>query len=119
MCHFLFYTSQVPLGVILKNENKKSEMIDIMEELQQYVPARKIAETEDGGMEHEVVHPILFGGDQLTAARARGSSELRINSDTPKGRLEALTPVAEDWHTTMTFLVVRWSDAIIIQCAPL
>ena len=70
-------------------------------------------------MEHEVVHPILFGGDQLTTARARGSSELRINSDTPKGRLEALTPVAEDWHTTMTFLVVRWSDAIIIQCAPL
>lgn len=89
---------------MLKNENKKSEMIDIMEKLQEYVPTKKLT-TPDG--EEEVVYPILFGGDQLTAARARACSQLRLNSDTPTGRLDALLPTAEDWHTTVTLLVVR------------
>lgn len=30
---------QVPLGVILKNENKGDEMVDILLHLQQYTPA--------------------------------------------------------------------------------
>ena len=30
---------QVPLGVILKNENKGDEMVDILIHLQQYIPA--------------------------------------------------------------------------------
>ena len=32
------YTSQIPLGVILKSENKMDEMCEIMECMQQYVP---------------------------------------------------------------------------------
>ena len=94
-----FILLKVPLGVILKNENLKSEMIEIMDELQGYAPIS----TDSCG---ETVHQLLFGGDQLTAARARGCAELRINSDTPTGRLTTLLPVAEDWHTLVTLLTV-------------
>ena len=75
-------------------------MIEIMETLQQYVPIC-MDDSSD-----EVVHQILFGGDQLTAARSRGCAELRINSDTPTGRLKTLIPVPEDWHTLVTLLIV-------------
>ena len=94
----------------MKNENKYSEMIDIMSQLHQYVPVVEM--TTDQGVDvtdkpySERIHPLLFGGDQLTAARARGCQELRINSDTNTGRLRGLVPVAEDWHTTVTLLVV-------------
>ena len=50
--------------MLLKNENKRSEMIDIMETQQQYVPIQ----TSSSDLE---AHQILFGGDQLAAARTR------------------------------------------------
>ena len=98
----------------MKNENKYSEMIDIISDLHQYVPIMETSITTDPSVDPETVdqptseklHPLLFGGDQLTAARARGCQELRINSDTSTGRLQGLIPVAEDWHTTVTLLVV-------------
>ena len=34
----------MPLGVILKNENKRDEMVDIMTHLHQYVPSVKYDE---------------------------------------------------------------------------
>ena len=102
---------QVPLGLMMKNENKYSEMIDILSHLHQYVPVTVTGTASDPSANPdtpntEKLHPVLFGGDQLTAARARGSQELRINSDTSTGRLHGLIPVAEDWHTTVTLLVV-------------
>ena len=42
---------------------------------------------------------MLFGGDQLTAERARSSRQAGSNSDNAKGRLEGLVPVVEDWHS--------------------
>ena len=98
----------------MKNENKYSEMIDIISNLHQYIPTMETSITTDLSADPETVdqpiseklHPLLFGGDQLTAARARGCQELRINSDTSTGRLQGLIPVAEDWHTTVTLLVV-------------
>ena len=74
-------------------------MMDIMGTLQGYAPIS----TDSRG---ETVHQLLFGGDQRTAARARGCVELRINSDTPTGRLTTLLPVAKDWHTLVTLLTV-------------
>ena len=50
--------------------------------------------------------PILFGGDQLTVARMRGTQSLRDTQDKPFDRLEGVHPVVEDWHTRMTFLKV-------------
>ena len=46
--------------------------------------------------------PILLGGDQLTAARARGSKSLRASHDSAKDRLDGLVPVVEDWHARVT-----------------
>lgn len=59
--------------------------------------------TQEG--EEEVICPNWFGRDQLTTARAKACSELRINSDTPTGKLEAIVPTAEDRHTTVILLV--------------
>ena len=88
----------------MKNENKHSEMIDIMEEFHQYVPT--VTDDTDDAPQKSAEHKILFGGDQLTAARARGCRDLRLNSDSITGRLQGLVPVAEDWHTSVTLLSV-------------
>ena len=53
------------------------------------------------------LHPILFGGDQLTAARGRGAKKAKVHSDSPATRLDGLVPVAEDWHAKLTVLEVR------------
>ena len=79
----------MPLGVILKSE-KKSEMIEIIETLQQYVPLLE-------GLSGQKAHDIIFMGDQLTSSRARGFADLRINSETLTGRLSTLLPVSQDW----------------------
>lgn len=55
---------------------------------------------------HDVFRPILFGGDQLTAARARGSQQIRLNSDRASDRLCGFIPVSEDWHTSVILLTV-------------
>ena len=49
---------------------------------------------------------ILFGGDQLTVARARSAQSLRDTHDSAKERLEGLRPVIEDWHGRMTLMNV-------------
>lgn len=50
------------------------------------------------------MHPILFGGDQLTAARARGAKKAKINSVDPSLRFDGLIPIAEDWHARLNFI---------------
>ena len=89
------YIVQAPLGVILKNETARSEMIEIEESLQKYVP-----------VQGDKIHRLLFRGDQLTVCRARSCAELRINSDDVFGRLETFIPIAEDWHTFLVILKV-------------
>jgi len=49
---------------------------------------------------------ILFGGDQLTVARARGAQGILSNSHTGFDRLEGLVPVVEDWHAKVCILEV-------------
>ena len=44
------------------------------------------------------IHSVLFGGDQLTVARTRGTQALRDTEETPVHRLEGIVPVVEDWH---------------------
>lgn len=90
-------------------------MVDIMESLHEYVPTHSTVskETIPGvGEEVDVMkdkfHQILFGGDQLTAARARGSQRIRNNSERGRERLEGLTPVCEDWHSKLCLLGVRF-----------
>lgn len=108
------YTSQIPLGVILKSENKTDEMCEIMERMHQYVPHVQASHdfvnpvTEDVmKIQGDHFYHILFGGDQLTAARARGSQRVRMNSDDGLSRFEGLIPVVEDWHAKVILLQVR------------
>ena len=84
----------------------------IMEELSTYVPVntteKDVNDPESGSIKlpQDNFHHILFGGDQLTAARARGSQRIRSNSERSADRLEGLIPVSEDWHTKVVFIQV-------------
>lgn len=118
-----FIIIKVPLGVILKNENKTNEMVEIMTRVHQYVPTREYEQpfTIEGTSEiitipNAQMHPILFGGDQLTAARARGAKKAKINSIDPTLRLDGLVlvPVAEDWHTRLNFIGVCMTNKVHI-----
>lgn len=103
------------MGIHLKNENKTDEMAEIMEHLQQYVPSKRTTETfvmsgsEPITLQMDHFQHILFGGDQLTVARARGAQGILSNSHTGSDRLEGLVPVVEDWHAKVTFMkVLLW-----------
>lgn len=89
-------------------------MVDIMESLQEYVPTHSTltketvpGNTEEVDIMKDEFHQILFRGDQLTVARARGSQRIRKNSERGKERLDGLLPVCEDWHTKLCLLGVR------------
>ena len=86
-------------------------MCAIMDELHRYVPqvaVSRSAMTSDGVVQYRdcEVSPVLFGGDQLTVARARGAKALRSNEDTSVKRLEGFIPVVEDRHARQTLLKV-------------
>ena len=49
---------------------------------------------------------VLFGGDQLTVAHARGAQTVLGNSHNESDCLEGLVPVVEDWHAKVTFMKV-------------
>lgn len=84
-----------------------------MDDLQQYCPVvhekevvLTTGESEPDTIQQFHYHPILFGGDQLTIARIRGSQRIRMNSEDEKGRLEGLVPCVEDWHSKVILLEV-------------
>ena len=98
--------------------NKSDDMVHIMEQLHNYVPAKRYYEDLPNEDSEEVVqipkaviHPILFGGDQLTAVRARGAMSAKVNSCS---RFDGLIPIAEDWHTKLNFLGVCKLCVIIV-----
>ena len=41
----------------------------------------------------------LFGGDQLSLARARGAVDIRDDHGILEDKLHGLFPVVKDWHT--------------------
>lgn len=101
------------MGILPKNENKGSEMVEILSHLHQYVPILEYTETtrvletdETVEVPKASVHPIFLAGDQVTANRARNAIKAKANEDKPALRLEGLVPVAEDWHTKLNFLGV-------------
>lgn len=100
------------LGVDLYNENKVDHMCKIMETHHQYVPkVNKVKKVPLPDGELEEIQTIstwdtLFGGDQLTVARARGAIAIRCGHDDPEEQLTGLKPVVEDWHSRMTLMKV-------------
>jgi len=98
---------------MLKNENKKDEMICVLEKLMEYVP---FVTTVDGVVDPDTeetvtltshrFHRVLCGGDQLTVERVRGCKRTKSNSNTDRERLQGLEPVVEDWHSKVALLKV-------------
>ena len=95
------------------NENKNEERIQILSYLHQYVPVMEYDEdlfvpsiNEEVTIPKALFSPVLLGGDQLTAAHARGAKKAKLSADIPLKRLEGIVPVAEDWHTKMNFMAV-------------
>lgn len=123
-CHCLL--DQVPLGVLLLNENKLPDMCKILETLQQYVPSVPVTRSYHVGqvnltLEDSDFCKVLFGGDQLTAARARGPAALRDSHNTSHDRLEGFEAVIEDWHARLAFakVIKFWymlREVVVIQC---
>ena len=85
----------MPLGVLLKNENKTEDMIEILDSAEKYVPKR------DGKYEH-----IFLGGDQLTCERIQGAKKARCQSTTARDGLEGLSEKVEDWHALQAYYQV-------------
>ena len=113
----IWFNIQVPLGVLLYNENKLDEMGKIMAHYMTLVPTTNaeghftLPSGDVMDFDDTRFHKILFGGDQLTVARMRGTQALRDTQDKPVDRLEGVIPVAEDWHTRMTLMKVRHTVA--------
>ena len=101
------------MGVLPKCENNYDDMIFIMERAHQYVPVNTTMMEIDLPASEEKLslvvtefHKLLFGGDQLTAKRGRGSQRIRCNSVTPSEQISGLVPTSEDWNTKVCFLTV-------------
>ena len=117
----------MPLGIELKSEQKYEDMVDILASLHKYVPTvttiQKATLPEEStevicdeffpitlGMHTIVICAYIWdmhvgcilhtcvGGDQMTAARVRGSQRIRSNSKRGVDRLQGLVCVTEDWH---------------------
>ena len=93
-------------------------MVDILTHLHKYVPYKEFTREvvipslgEAVSEETATVCKTLFGGDQLTAARARGAITAMSNASSTAKRLEGLIPVIEDWHAQVTLLEVSQSVA--------
>lgn len=109
---FWYSSLKVPLGVVLKDENKKEDMIAIMKWLHKYIPTLEyqkkhtMSTNEEEVSDEFLFHQVLFGGDQLTCSRARGSQKARTSEENDRDRLMGLVPVAEDWHAKVVLLEV-------------
>ena len=108
--------------MLLKSENKYEDMIDIVDHVQRYIPSQQYTKEEQipdtqetTSVKHVAFHPILFGGDQLTAKRARGSQKVRSNSSNEEDRLQGVVPTVEDWHTKACLLEVRYSSEYVCR----
>ena len=88
----------MPLGVILRNENKLDQMCLILDDLQKYCPihaAEVDVKLPDGTkLKHRrvKVYEIGIGGDQLTCERIRGAQGLRRNHDSTDHQLKGFVP---------------------------
>ena len=109
--------TQIPLGVLLKNENVIDDMVHILDALHKYVPTTTSNKTVQICEESEAIRAldidihhfrhILLGGDQLTVARIRGTQCALSNSENGSERLEGFIPVIEDWHTKLCYMQVN------------
>uniref|UniRef100_A0A1X7T239 Uncharacterized protein n=1 Tax=Amphimedon queenslandica TaxID=400682 RepID=A0A1X7T239_AMPQE len=93
--------TKITLGIDLYSENKDDQMCKITERHHKYVPkVVKVVKVPLPNGEIEEIREldtwnILFGGDQLIVARARGAISIRSEHDKPEEQLKGLEPVLE------------------------
>lgn len=88
----------IPLSVMNKNEQKYSEVIDILDYYQTFCESTYNCCGEE-------VPQIQVGGDQLTRERFYGAKRLRAAAFSSSERFENLSPITfELFHLQMTFL---------------
>ena len=85
----------VVLDVLMKNEAKHSDMLDIMLNMQEYL-----------GENYPPQRRVASGGDQLTCERQVGAQRHMMDGDTREERLQLLEPQTEDWHCLVCVLKV-------------
>ena len=93
----------VVLDVLMKNEAKHSDMLDIMLKMQEYL-----------GKNYPPERRVASGGDQLTCERQVGAQQHMMDGDTTEDRLQLLEPQTEDWHCLVC--VLRVSCVLASEC---
>ena len=83
------------LDVLMKNEAKHDDMIDIMRTLQGYL-----------GEGYSEDRRVVCGGDQLTCERQVGAQRLCSCANSSVECLQLFEPVSEDWHCLVSLLRV-------------
>ena len=86
----------VVLDILMKNETKHEDMLDIMKVIQDYL-----------GDSYPQEHRVASGGDHLTYERQLGAKKHKMDENTNKERLDILEPVVEDWHCQLCVIIVR------------
>ena len=84
----------VVLDVLMKNEAKYSDVIDILKQMVDYLG-------DDYPHEKRVA-----SGDQLTTERQVGEQRHVMCGNCPEDRLDVLEPQTEDWHCLVVLLTV-------------
>ena len=85
----------VVLDVLMKNEVKGGDMLDIMDTMQSYL-----------GKDFPAGKRVLSGGDQVTCERQIGAKRHMMDSNAPNDHLDVFEVQTEDWHALMSFLGV-------------
>ena len=107
--------------MLLHDENKLDEMGKILSHYMTLVPTMVLEQElslPNGAVvdiDNTQFFPILFGGDQLTVARMRGTQALRDTHDNPVDRLQGVVTVIEDWHARMALMKVLSLNLLLIN----
>ncbi|XP_077053453.1 uncharacterized protein LOC143703874 isoform X2 [Siphateles boraxobius] len=81
-------STDYPLGLYFKDENKRNDLVEVMRHIQQqYMPK------DPDGAQH-----LLIGGDRLTEANCRNVQWGFSDADTEEERMEGMHFKFEDWH---------------------
>ncbi|XP_063046921.1 uncharacterized protein LOC134440748 isoform X2 [Engraulis encrasicolus] len=81
-------STDFPLGLLFKDENKKGDLLEVLRLIQQeYMPK------DPAGAQH-----LLIGGDRLTEANCRNTQWQFADAYDEKKRMEGMHFKFEDWH---------------------
>ena len=86
------------LDVLMKNETKHTDMLDIMAAMQDYL-----------GENYPVDRRVLSGRDHLTCEQQVGVQRHIMCGNTSRDWLEILEPVVEDWHCLVCLISVSYT----------